>query len=85
MKEYLQLTEDTSPEEEEDEHSCLPEISGPVLLFGNAISTSKDDLLDALPARAVADRLVSSYLNSKEATLGRFDNIPLSTIVTSTS
>ncbi|KAJ5396693.1 hypothetical protein N7509_004806 [Penicillium cosmopolitanum] len=69
VKEYLQLTEDTSPEEEEDEHSCLPEISGPVLLFGNAISTSKDDLLDALPARAVADRLVSSYLNSKEATL----------------
>ncbi|CAI7677962.1 unnamed protein product [Penicillium pancosmium] len=70
VKEYLQLTEDTSPEEEEDENPCLPEISGPVLLFGNAISASKDDLLDALPARAVADRLVSSYLNSKEATLG---------------
>lgn len=72
VKEYLQLSEDTSPEEEEDdENSCLPEITGPVLLFGNAISASKDDLLAALPARNVVDRLVSSYLNSKESTLGR--------------
>lgn len=66
------MTEDTSPEEEEDdEDSCLPEISGPVLLFGNAISTSKEDLLAALPARNVSDRIVSCYLNSKEATLGK--------------
>ncbi|KAJ5111279.1 hypothetical protein N7532_001814 [Penicillium argentinense] len=69
VKEYLQLTEDTSPEEEDDEISSMPDISGPVLLFGNAISTSKDDLLSALPTRPVADRIVSSYLNSKESTL----------------
>ncbi|KAJ5233570.1 uncharacterized protein N7469_005336 [Penicillium citrinum] len=69
VKEYIQRTEDTSPEDEEDEDSCVPEISGPVLLFGNAISTSKEDLLAALPPRNVSDRIVSSYLNSKESTL----------------
>lgn len=71
VKEYIQRTEDTSPEDEEDEDSCVPEISGPVLLFGNAILTSKEDLLAALPPRNVSDRIVSSYLNSKESTLGK--------------
>lgn len=72
------MGEDTSPEEEEDdESSYLPEITGPVLLFGNAISASKDDLLAALPARNIVDRLVSFYLNSKESTLGKIYDVPI--------
>ena len=70
VKEYLQLAEDTSPEEEPDDESSVSEISRPVLLFANALSTTKANLLAALPVRSVADRLVSSYLNSKESPLG---------------
>ncbi|KAA8642975.1 hypothetical protein EYZ11_007259 [Aspergillus tanneri] len=69
VKEYLQLTTDTSPEEENEEVSLTPDLSGPVLLFANCISTTKDELLAALPVRSDADRLVSVYLNSKESTL----------------
>lgn len=71
VKEYLQLTEDSYSEEQFDD-STTPEISGPELLFGNTISAPKSDLIAALPARSVADRLISLYLNSKESTLGKF-------------
>ncbi|KAH8429257.1 uncharacterized protein LDX57_006924 [Aspergillus melleus] len=64
------MSEDTSPEDDAEGEPSTPDASGPVLLFGNAIATTKADLLAALPARTVADRLVSSYLNSKEAPLG---------------
>ena len=63
------MTEDSYSEEMSDD-SFAPEISGPELLFGNTISAPKPDLLAALPARPVADRLISLYLNSKESTLG---------------
>ncbi|PLB51403.1 hypothetical protein P170DRAFT_433411 [Aspergillus steynii IBT 23096] len=66
VKEYLQVSEDTSPEDDAEGETA---VSGPVLLFGNAISCTQADLLAALPARSVADRLVSFYLNSKEAPL----------------
>ncbi|KAH8697249.1 hypothetical protein BGW36DRAFT_378310 [Talaromyces proteolyticus] len=69
VKEYLELTEDTSPEEEFEEDSPSLPISGPVLLFGNTASTTKANLLAAVPDRSAADRLVSLYLNSKESTL----------------
>ncbi|KAJ5157482.1 uncharacterized protein N7482_008582 [Penicillium canariense] len=68
VKEYLQLADD-SYFEEQTEESPAPEISGPVLFFGNTISATKADLLTAVPARPVADRLISLYLNSKESTL----------------
>ncbi|QKX53912.1 uncharacterized protein TRUGW13939_00992 [Talaromyces rugulosus] len=69
VKEYLDLTEGTSPEDEADESLAAPDISGPVLLFGNTIPTDKASLLAALPVRSVADRLVSVFLNSKESIL----------------
>ncbi|KAI9046067.1 fungal specific transcription factor domain-containing protein [Aspergillus affinis] len=69
VKEYLQMSEDTSPEDDAEGEPSTPDALGPVLLFGNTIATTKADLLAALPARPVADRLVSSYLNSKEAPL----------------
>lgn len=69
VKEYLQLAED-SYSEEQFEDSLGPVISGPELFFGNTISAPKSDLIAALPARPVADRLISLYLNSKESTLG---------------
>lgn len=69
VKEYLQLTEDSYSEDQFD-NSFAPGISGPELLFGNTISAPKSDLIAALPARPVADRLISLYLNSKESTLG---------------
>ncbi|OKL59729.1 hypothetical protein UA08_05027 [Talaromyces atroroseus] len=64
VKDYLEL-DNVEVEPEED----YPDISGPVLLFGNTLSSQKAELLAALPVRSVADRLVSFYLNSKESTL----------------
>ena len=69
VKEYLQMGEESTPEDD-DEVSSAPSVSGPVLLFGNAIFCTKTALLAALPTRTVADRFVSFYLNSKEAPLG---------------
>ncbi|PWY80719.1 hypothetical protein BO70DRAFT_397011 [Aspergillus heteromorphus CBS 117.55] len=68
VKQYLQLNEN-SPLEDAEEETSAPEVSGPVLLFGNLVPSTKADLLAALPDRPAADRLVSFYLNSKEATL----------------
>ncbi|PYH91009.1 hypothetical protein BO71DRAFT_280029, partial [Aspergillus ellipticus CBS 707.79] len=68
VKQYLQLNENTSPDEVAEDTSA-PEVSGPVLLFSDSISSTKADLLSMLPDRSVVDRLVSFYLNSKEATL----------------
>ncbi|KAJ5678677.1 hypothetical protein N7462_006921 [Penicillium macrosclerotiorum] len=68
VKEYLQITQDSSPEDEQEEFSA-PQISGPVLLLGNTFSPTKNDLLGTLPSRPVADRLISLYLNSKESSL----------------
>lgn len=70
VKEYIDLTEGPSPEDEADETLAAPDISGPVLLFGNTVPTDKTSLLAALPVRSVADRLVSVFLNSKESMLG---------------
>ncbi|PYH42922.1 Zn(II)2Cys6 transcription factor [Aspergillus saccharolyticus JOP 1030-1] len=68
VKEFLQMHESTSPEDVGEEDS-IPDVSGPVLLFGNSISSNFSELLAALPLRTTADRLISSYLNSKEAPL----------------
>ncbi|PYI20274.1 hypothetical protein BO99DRAFT_112686 [Aspergillus violaceofuscus CBS 115571] len=68
VKEFLQMHENTSPEEVEEE-DAIPDVSGPVLLFGNSISSTVYELLAALPARSMADRLISAYLNSKESPL----------------
>ncbi|RAL14173.1 fungal specific transcription factor domain-containing protein [Aspergillus homomorphus CBS 101889] len=68
VKEFLQMNENSSPEDAEEE-SLVPEVSGPVLLFGNTISATISELLAALPARSTADRLISAYLNSRESPL----------------
>lgn len=64
------MMEETSPEDDTDDESTAHDISGPVLLFGNTLSSTKSNLLAALPPRSMADRLVSAYLNSKESPLG---------------
>ncbi|RAH43440.1 Zn(II)2Cys6 transcription factor [Aspergillus brunneoviolaceus CBS 621.78] len=68
VKEFLQMHENTSLEEVEEE-DVVPAVSGPVLLFGNSISSTISELLAALPVRSMADRLISAYLNSKESPL----------------
>lgn len=65
------MHENTSPEEVEEE-DVVPAVSGPVLLFGNSISSTISELLAALPVRSMADRLISAYLNSKESPLGEY-------------
>ncbi|KKK18025.1 hypothetical protein ARAM_000751 [Aspergillus rambellii] len=69
VKAYLQHDQDPSPEEDLEEEPSGKQVSGPVLLLGNQISSTGADLLAALPVRSVADRLVSFYLNCKESTL----------------
>ncbi|OJJ45773.1 hypothetical protein ASPZODRAFT_133641 [Penicilliopsis zonata CBS 506.65] len=70
VKDYLSLYGNTSsPEDIEEETTSFTDISAPSLLFDRSFSTNEAELLAALPARSTVDRLVSFYLNSKEAPL----------------
>lgn len=71
VKEYLEMVDETSPEDDAEDEATTLDIPGPVLLFGNTLSSTKSNLLAALPTRSLADRLVSAYLNSHESPLGR--------------
>ncbi|KAH8423065.1 putative C6 transcription factor [Aspergillus melleus] len=64
VKEYLQGSEDESDEEVEEEDSF--DMASPTLLFGLNKPASKEELLADIPARPVADRLISQFFTSKE-------------------
>lgn len=53
------------------DETFIPERTGPQLLYGCAKLASKEELLAALPARPVVDRLVSRYFNSFEMSPGK--------------
>ncbi|KAJ5526112.1 transcriptional regulator family: Fungal Specific TF [Penicillium frequentans] len=67
VKEYLDEQEDNSDNDatEEDPYSD----SSPVLLLGMAKKVAKQELLADIPARSVADRLISRFLKTYEPSI----------------
>lgn len=43
----------------------------PMIWFGISKQVSKEELLSAIPPRAVSDRMVSYFMNSKEPIVGK--------------
>lgn len=73
VKEYLDEQEDNSDYDatEEDPYSD----SSPFLLLGMARKVTKQELLADIPARSVADRLVSRFLKTFEPSIGMFKGL----------
>lgn len=75
VKEYLDEQEDNSDNDatEEDPYSD----SSPVLLLGMARKVSKQELLADIPARSVADRLISRFLKTFEPSIGMLNDLEM--------
>ena len=69
MREYLDEnghdSDDQGPEDDPYESSS------PVILFGNSRPVTKEEMLVDIPARSIADRLISRFLKTTEPALGR--------------
>lgn len=68
MREYLDEQEDNS---DDDGAEADPyDNSSPVLLLGLTRTVTKQEMLADIPARSIADRLVSRFLKTSEPSLG---------------
>ena len=71
MREYLRDNENMGPsDEEQGDEETVGSSAAPTLLLGLHRQVSREELLDGLPPRPVADRLVALFVNSKEPTTG---------------
>jgi hypothetical protein len=68
---------DASPPEDPGIDALLLDGEGPELLFGKNNNATKDELLAAMPARAVVDRLMSKFFNSMDMAPGDYTSCPL--------
>lgn len=68
MREYLDEQEENS---DDDGGEADPyDNSSPVLLLGLTRTVTKQEMLADIPARSIADRLVSRFLKTSEPSLG---------------
>lgn len=75
LKEQLPVEEVAAPEIVATVLPSNEGAPGPLLLYGGVKHATRDDLLAAIPVRAISDRLISTYFNALDLASGEGTNV----------
>lgn len=71
LKDHYGKEDEAQPDRSQDNKPSAPPRTGPKLLYGCSELPTKQEIIASVPARAVADRLVSRLFNSFEMSPGK--------------